>query len=279
LKIKDVLVSFISIILLAWTLFPIYNMVVTSFESYEDIWRANYLPPKPTIEPYLQAVTQSYWRLHLFWNWLWNSLKIALLVVSSSVIVSSLFGYSISNKSMLNRKIKDILSTTSILAYIFPSSLLSIPIFILMFKYNLLNTDLSLALALSILTIPFNSWMAAQYFNEIPKELREASQIDGASTLTFFIKILLPISTPMIIAISVYSFMFSWNNYLYPLLLMSSEENFPLPIGMSSFLSSDDSPWNIFMATSIIYALPPVIIYYIFKRYLVSGLFKGAVKA
>jgi len=278
LKKQDFMVSFVALLLLLWTLFPLYNMIVTSLESYEEVWKTNYLPPKPTIEPYLQAITQSYWRLHLFWMWLWNSLRIAFLVALTSVIVSSLFGYSISNKSSLSRRVKDALSTTSIFAYIFPSSLLSIPMFILMLKYNLLNTDVGLTLALSILTIPFNSWMATQYFNEIPRELREASQIDGASTLTFFTKILLPISVPMIIAISVYSFMFSWNNYLYPLLIMSSEENFPLPIGMSSFLSADDSPWNIFMATSIIYALPPVIVYYMFKRYLISGLFKGAVK-
>lgn len=278
MKRQDLLISLIALLLLLWTLFPIYNMIVTSLETYEEVWKTNYFPPKPTSEPYLQVITQSYWRLHLFWIWLWNSLRTAFLVALTSVIVSSLFGYSISNKSSLGRRVKDSLSTISIFAYIFPSSLLSIPMFILMLKYNLLNTDVGLTLALSILTIPFNSWMATQYFNEIPRELREASQIDGASTLTFFTKILLPISVPMIIAISVYSFMFSWNNYLYPLLIISSEEKFPLPIGMSSFLSADDSPWNIFMATSIIYALPPVIVYYMFKKYLISGLFRGAVK-
>lgn len=275
---QDLLISLVALLLLAWTLFPIYNMAVTSLESYDEVWKMHYLPPNPTLEPYLQVITQTYWRLNFFWTWLWNSLRTAFLVALVSVVVSSLFGYSISNKSSLGRKIKDTLGTVSVFAYIFPSSLLSIPMFILMLKYSLLNTDLGLTLALSILTIPFNAWMAAQYFNEIPKELKEASQIDGAPTSTFFIRILLPISIPMIIAISVYSFMFSWNNYLYPLLIMSAEDKFPLPIGMSSFLSADDSPWNIFMATSIIYALPPVIVYYLFKQYLISGLFRGAVK-
>lgn len=275
---QELLVSLAALVLLAWTLFPIYNMVVTSLESYEEVWKTNYLPPNPSLDQYMQVITQSYWRLNLFWVWLWNSLRTGFLVALLSVVVSSLFGYSISNKSSLGRKMKDTLGTVSILAYVFPSSLLSIPMFILMLTYSLLNTDLGLTLALSILTMPFNAWMATQYFNEIPRELREASQIDGAPTSTFFLRILLPISIPMIIAISVYSFMFSWNNYLYPLLIMSAEDHFPLPIGMSSFLASDDSPWNIFMATSIIYALPPVIIYYLFKQYLISGLFRGAVK-
>jgi multiple sugar transport system permease protein len=253
-------------------------MIVTSLLTYDEVWRMPYFPPKLFFGAYLEVITQSYWRLTLFWTWLWNSLRISFLVALLSLMVSSLFGYSISNKSSLSRRTKDILNTTSMLAYIFPSSLLSIPIYVLMFKYNLLDTDLGLVLALSMLTIPFNAWMAAQYFNEIPRELREASAIDGASTLTFFIRILLPISIPIIIALSVYSFMFSWNSFLYPVLLLSHESNYTLPLGMSTFLGADDSPWNIFMAASILYALPPVIIYYLFKQYLVSGLFRGAVK-
>jgi len=274
----DLLISFIALILIIWTLFPVYNMIVTSLLTYDEVWRMPYFPPKLFFGAYLEVITQSYWRLTLFWTWLWNSLRISFLVALLSLMVSSLFGYSISNKSSLSRRTKDILNTTSMLAYIFPSSLLSIPIYVLMFKYNLLDTDLGLVLALSMLTIPFNAWMAAQYFNEIPRELREASAIDGASTLTFFIRILLPISIPIIIALSVYSFMFSWNSFLYPVLLLSHESNYTLPLGMSTFLGADDSPWNIFMAASILYALPPVIIYYLFKQYLVSGLFRGAVK-
>jgi len=253
-------------------------MIVTSLLTYDEVWRMPYFPPKLFFGAYLEVITQSYWRLTLFWTWLWNSLRIFFLVALLSLMVSSLFGYSISNKSSLSRRTKDILNTTSMLAYIFPSSLLSIPIYVLMFKYNLLDTDLGLVLALSMLTIPFNAWMAAQYFNEIPRELREASAIDGASTLTFFIRILLPISIPIIIALSVYSFMFAWNSFLYPVLLLSHESTYTLPLGMSTFLGADDSPWNIFMAASILYALPPVIIYYLFKQYLVSGLFRGAVK-
>jgi len=274
----DLLISFIALILIIWTLFPVYNMIVTSLLTYDEVWRMPYFPPKLFFGAYLEVITQSYWRLTLFWTWLWNSLRIFFLVALLSLMVSSLFGYSISNKSSLSRRTKDILNTTSMLAYIFPSSLLSIPIYVLMFKYNLLDTDLGLVLALSMLTIPFNAWMAAQYFNEIPRELREASAIDGASTLTFFIRILLPISIPIIIALSVYSFMFAWNSFLYPVLLLSHESTYTLPLGMSTFLGADDSPWNIFMAASILYALPPVIIYYLFKQYLVSGLFRGAVK-
>ncbi|MEM3872920.1 MAG: carbohydrate ABC transporter permease, partial [Nitrososphaeria archaeon] len=74
-------------------------------------------------------------------------------------------------------------------------------------------------------------------------------------------------------------FLYSWNSYLYPLVMLSSEKNLTLPVSMGFFLSTDDAPWNIFMGVGLIYSLPPIILYYTFRRYLVSGLFRGAVKA
>jgi len=77
----------------------------------------------------------------------------------------------------------------------------------------------------------------------------------------------------------VYSFMYSWNNYLYPLVMLFSEKNLTLPVSMGFFLSTDDAPWNIFMAVGLIYAIPAIILYYSFKKYFIAGLFRGAVKA
>jgi len=169
--------------------------------------------------------------------------------------------------------------TLTLITYIFPASLLSIPIFVLLLSYNLLDTDIGLTLALTALVTPFSAWMAAEYFDKIPKEIEEAALVDGASYATIFIRILLPISLPVIIALSVYCFMYSWNSYLYPLLIISNVKNFPLPIGMSSFLTAEDAPYNIFLATSVLYAIPAIVVYLFFKKYLVSGLFRGAVKA
>jgi len=278
IRLTDVAISFIAIILIVWVMAPVYNMVVTSLLTYEEVWETHLWPPNPTIEPYIEVLTQRYFRVNLFWTWFGNSIKFALLVSLLSLTVSVLYGYAISNKSTLSQKVKNLFNTLSVITYIFPSALLAIPIFILMMYYNLLNTDIAVTLSLSILTIPFNSWMAAQYFNSMPRELKEAAEIDGASTTTYLFRILLPVAAPMLVAIFTYSFMFTWNNYLYPLLLLNEDAKFPLQIGMSSFLAADDSPWNIFMATAIIYALPPVVLYYAFKKYMISGLFRGAVK-
>lgn len=264
--------------LILWTFLPIYNMIVTSFKTWDDIWITTYLPPKPTLEAYLAVLTQSYFRVEKFWLWMLNSLRIALETMALSLLVGLLAGYAISNKSKISLRARSCVANVSLLSYIFPASLLSIPLFALMMYYKLLNTDWAVSLSLTALVSPFNTWMAAEYFNSIPREIEEAAEIDGASAFKRFRMILLPLITPAIVALSVWSFLYSWNNYLYPLLMISDENRFLLPIAMGFFLSTDDSPWNIFMAVGIIYAIPPLILYYMFKRYIVSGLFRGAVK-
>jgi len=275
--IEKILANFLALIIIGWIFFPIYTMVVTSFKTYQDIWFTTYLPPNPTVESFITVFTQSYFRVELFWTWLWNSIRIALEVMGLSLLIGICTGYVLSKRIAF--RLKSELRTLTLLAYIFPASFLSIPLFKLMSTYGLLNTDISVVLALSTLVAPYNAWIMAEYFDSIPKEIDEAAAVDGASQVVIITKVLLPLSLPAIIALMTYSFMYSWNNYLYPLILLSSEQNLTLPVSMGFFLSTDDAPWNIFMAVGIIYSIPPIIFYYIFKRYLVSGLFKGAVKA
>jgi multiple sugar transport system permease protein len=145
--------------------------------------------------------------------------------------------------------------------------------------YGLLDSDYALIFTLGTLVTPYASWIMAEYFDNIPKQIDEAAMIDGASQLTIITRIILPLSIPAIIAIMTYAFMYSWNSYLYPLIMLNSVRNLTLPVSMGFFLSSDDAPWNIFNAVGLTYSIPAVILYYAFRRYLVTGLFRGAVKA
>ncbi len=276
-KVEYVAVYVLSIITLIWIFLPIYTMIVTSFKPFDEVWTTSYLPLKPTLEAYYRVFTQSYYRVELFWTWLWNSVRIAVGVMIVAFSISICTGYVISKRVF--SRLKSEYRMITLLAYIFPSSFLSIPLFRLMGMYGLLDTDYSVILALSTLVSPYCSWMMAEYFDNIPKEIDEAAAIDGASQVKILTRIILPIALPAIIALMTYSFMYSWNSYLYPLIMLSSEKNLTLPVSMGFFLSTDDAPWNIFMAVGLIYSIPAVIVYYSFKRYLVSGLFRGAVKA
>ncbi|MGQ9781867.1 MAG: carbohydrate ABC transporter permease [Nitrososphaeria archaeon] len=276
-KAEYLAVYILSAITLVWIFLPIYTMIVTSFKPFDEVWTTSYLPLKPTLEAYYRVFTQSYYRVELFWTWLWNSIRIAVGVMLMAFVISICTGYVISKRVFSH--LKSEFRMITLLAYIFPASFLSIPLFRLMGMYGLLDTDYSVILALGTLVAPYCSWMMAEYFDNIPKEIDEAAAIDGASQITILTRIILPIALPAIIALMTYSFMYSWNSYLYPLIMLSTEKNLTLPVSMGFFLSTDDAPWNIFMAVGLVYSIPAVIVYYSFKRYLVTGLFRGAVKA
>ena len=101
--------------------------------------------------------------------------------------------------------------------------------------------------------------------------------LDGAGALTTFFYLYLPLILPPLIAIGTYAFLYAWNEYLYALLLITGEQHIPIPVAMGNFLTTDNAPWNLLMAVSTVYSIPPVVLYYCFKRYLVSGLVSGAV--
>jgi multiple sugar transport system permease protein len=103
-------------------------------------------------------------------------------------------------------------------------------------------------------------------------------RLRGAGPIAIFFRMYLPLITPTLIAVGTYAFFFAWNEYLYAVLLLQGEKMITLPVGMGNFLTSDDSPWNLLMALSAIYSIPPVIFYCIFRRYLTHGLVSGAVQ-
>ena len=126
---------------------------------------------------------------------------------------------------------------------------------------------------------PYAIWMLRQYADKLPYELDEAARIDGASPIQIFWLIYLPLMMPSMVAIGTYALLLAWNEYLYAFLLLSSDTEITLSVALGHFLSTDDAPWNLLMATGIIYALPPAAIYYAFRRYMVAGLTAGAVKS
>jgi len=126
--------------------------------------------------------------------------------------------------------------------------------------------------------IPFTVVLLLAALSTLNPELTEAAKIDGATPLQLFRLVYLPLMTPSLIAIGTYALLLAWNEYLYAVLLLQGESMITLPVGMGNFLTSDDAPWNLLMALSVIYSIPPVIFYYIFRRYLTHGLVSGAVQ-
>ena len=128
------------------------------------------------------------------------------------------------------------------------------------------------------LASPYAIWVFKQASDKLPAELDEAAYIDGASPLQLFRLVYLPLMLPSLVAVGIYALLLAWNEYLYAFLLLSKSTDVTLGVGLGNFLSADDSPWELLMATGLVYALPPAAIYYTFRKYMVSGLTAGATK-
>jgi multiple sugar transport system permease protein len=145
--------------------------------------------------------------------------------------------------------------------------------------YGLLNNQWALILAMVTIASPYAIWVLKQASDKLPHELDEAAVMDGATPLQIFRLVYLPLMAPSLVAVGTYALLLAWNEYLYAFLLLSRDTDVTLSVGLGNFLAADDSPWELLMTTGLIYALPPAAIYYVFKRYMVSGLTAGAVKS
>jgi multiple sugar transport system permease protein len=200
---------------------------------------------------------------------------IALLTTSAVLVIGTLGSFALARIRFRGTRL---ISSMTLFTYIIPSSFLSIPFFKLMADYNLLGTKLSVILAMITFTSPYAVWILWDYGKTVPPQIDEAAAIDGAGPLALFFRIYLPLILPAMVAIATYAFLYSWNEYLYAVLFLSGETNITIPVAMGNFLATDNPPWNLLMAESVLYSIPPVILYYCFRRHLLSGLVTGAVK-
>jgi multiple sugar transport system permease protein len=262
-------------IILVWTVFPVYYMVTLSLVKEEDLFKPSLYVARPTIENYVMTVQQSNYLVSEFRIQLYNSVGIALLTTVAVLIVGALGSFALARIKFRGSRL---ISSMTLFTYIIPASFLSIPLFKLMADFNLLGSKLSVILAMITFTSPYAVWILWDYGKTLPSQIDEAAAIDGAGPLSLFFHIYLPLILPAMVAIATYAFLYSWNEYLYAVLFLSGETNITIPVAMGNFLATDNPPWNLLMAESVLYSIPPVILYYIFRRHLLSGLVTGAVK-
>lgn len=261
-------------VLLVWTLFPVYYMISLSLVPEEDLFKPSLYAVHPTVANYRMTVRQSNYLVSQFWIQLYNSLAIGLMTTAAVVVVGTLGSFALARIRFRGSRA---IQSMTLFTYIIPSSFLSIPFFKLMADYDLLGTKISVVLAMITFTSPYAVWILWDYGRTVPPDIDEAAAIDGAGPLALFFRIYLPLIMPPMFAIATYAFLYSWNEYLYAVLFLSGETNITIPLAMGNFLATDNPPWNLLMAESVLYSIPPVILYYCFRRHLLSGLVTGAV--
>jgi len=265
----------LSILLLIWTLAPIYNIVMVSLQANGDVFTSSIWPTKPSLASFWIVITEGYWYLEYFWHQFGNSLYLGAATVVLTLTIGSLASFSIGRMRLRRGWV---ISNAALLTYVIPQSFLAIPFYRIMQMYGLGNNLWSVIAAMVTFATPYAIFIFHQYGASIPIELDEAARIDGASPLQIYFRIYLPLMAPALVAVGTYALLLAWNEYLYQFLLLSSKQSMTVPVALAQFFNSDEAPWNYMMATAIVYAVPPVAIYYAFRRRMAAGLTMGGVK-
>ncbi len=263
--------------LLIWSLAPVYNMLLIALDRDEGdiefeglIW-----PPDPSLHSFTTVLTQGYWLLEDFWRQFGNSLFIGLLTMVLTVAIGSLASFALGRMHVSRGWL---LVNAPLLTYAVPASFLVIPFARLMASYGLSNSLWAIVAANVAFASPYAILILQQYATLIPIELDEAAQVDGACPGRVYRSIYLPLMAPALAAVGTYALLLAWNEYLYQYVLLSATRNMTVAVAIAQFFNSDEAPWNYMMATAIIYSLPPIVIFYALRRYVATGLTRGALK-
>lgn len=255
------------IILFAAFMFPFAWMIISSFKTQAEIMA---MPPKwiftPTFKNYQEVLEGQ----DFIW-YIMNSFIVATGATLAALVLGLPAAYAIARRKMPS------LGFTILVARIVPGITFLIPWFMIFSRLKLVDTLTALVLAHMLVTLPFVVWIMIPFFEGIPGDLIEAARVDGCTEQYAFVRVVLPISGPGIITGSIMAFVFSWNNFMFSMILSGAKTK-TLPVAIFNFLSYSEINWGGLMAASVIITLPVLVLAMATQKYIVRGLTAGAVK-
>jgi multiple sugar transport system permease protein len=251
-------------ILVFLTLIPIFWMILTSFKSQNEVlhFPPTWLPEVWHPDNYAQALNFA-----PFGQYLLNTLFIALTVTFIVVTTSGLAAYAFAR---LRFKGRDLLFLVYLSTLMVPGQVTIIPLFILMRNLGWIDTFQGLIIPQAFSA--FGTFLLRQFFLTIPYELEDAARIDGASRLRCFYQIVVPLAAPALATLAVFSFLYQWNNLLWPLIMSSSDATFPIAVGLRNFQGQFANVWNLLMAAATMATIPVIAVYMFTQRWFVKGI-------
>ena len=257
---------------LVYACFPVLWMLFSSLKSNTEIFS---LPPELFPKEFTLKAYHSIFSSPMKVRFFLNSYLVATVVTFLTLFVAILAGYSFSRHSF---KLKKPLNLFIISTQTVPPISLLIPYFGIVVSFRMYDTYFALIFTYMVFTLPYAILLMTGYFNTLPKELDEAVIIDGGSSFTALWRVLVPVSIPGIVATGVYTFLLSWNEFLFALTLTKSTEMRTVPIGIQLLMGQPSYEWNEMMAMSILGSFPILIMYMVAQRYFLEGLTAGSVK-
>jgi multiple sugar transport system permease protein len=259
-------------VMLLWTAIPFYWMIVTSLKYDKEIYgyEATLIPNRPTMANYATVFRETPYLLYLR-----NSVVVAVGSTILSMIIAVLGAYAIAR---LNFPGRAFLARGLVFTYLVPTSLLFIPMFALMSVLRLTDSLHGLIIAYLGFDVPFCTWLLMGYFKSVPVELEEAARVDGCNRVGALLRVVLPMSLPALVVVTFFSFTHAWNEFLYAYVFTSTTSARTVTTGLVNFMSQDVFFWGPLMASTVMSALPPVLMFLVFQRWVVKGLTLGGVK-
>ena len=270
--VSTVLVYAMLIIMAFVVLIPIVWIVGASFNEQSSLLSATAFPENPTASHYVELIKET-----KFLNWYANTLKIAVVNMVISVVITSLTAYVFSRFKFKGKK-SGLLSI--LILQMFPSFMGMMATYNILWQLNLLNTHFGLILTYAAGQIPYNTWLVKGYLSSIPRSLDDAARLDGASNLRIFGQIILPLMKPILIFVALNQFISPWMDFIFPRMILSSPEKKTLAIGLYDLINSNtNNNFTTFAAGAVLVAVPITILYVCLQKYLIQGVAAGANKA
>lgn len=253
-------------------LYPFFAMVNLSFADNNEIFThaGKFFHTGLTFENYRNVFKEIPLSIYFF-----NSLVVASIATFGQVIFASLAGYAFAR---MNFKYRDALFLIILITMLVPPQVNIIPLFFLMRELHLIDTYQ--ALILPALFGGFGVFMMRQYFLGLPKDLEESARIDGCNIFQMFFKISLPLALPVVATLAIFTFVSTWNSFMWPLIVTNSEGMRTLPVGLAIYKGSfrEITMWGELLACSVICTLPVIIVFLLGKRYFITDILQGGVK-
>ena len=256
---------------IVYSFFPVYWMLISSLREPSVLYnRISLLPGPFSIQSYTQLLESTE-----FATWFLNSVLVACGTVAVTLVLSVIIAYALTRLRIPG---KNVILASMLIAYMFPPLLLAIPLFSIFVKIGIDNTHLALVLSHCAITLPLGVWLLSGFFKQLPFDIEEAAMVDGCSRLGAFVRVVLPIAVPGLVTVVIFTFLLSWSDYIFALVMVSSDAKKTLPPGIETMTGQYELRDGELMAGSTLIVLPLFVAFVFLNRYFIAGLAAGAVK-
>ena len=269
MTLRRLLFYLVLVVFTVFSVFPFLFALLTSFKAPANAFSSG-LPSPATAENYREVVTAA----PLFLTWVLNSVLIAVVSVVLLVLLAMMGGYAIARIEFPGKKILFVAMLASMMV---PDQVLWIPNYATCSKLGWVNTWWALIPGVMV-SLTSGIFLVSQFLKALPKELEEAATLDGLSRYGMFWRIIVPLAAPVLASMTITSFMASWNNFAWPVIVLNSPELFTLPIGLNFFKGVYITKWTLIMAGSMFNTVPVLVVFVLFQRYFVKGIATAGMK-